>query len=418
MRKHRGDILIIVLSMILMGLGLLVMYTIGPVRANFLNSIYEGANYPENYFFMHQLISIALTIVAFIIFSKIVKFQVVQKYAPIIFGLSIGLCLVLFFAQLSHASIAKCELGACRWFQVGSVSIQPAEFVKIALVLYLASIFTKYKGNSDLFKNMDLLVRYVLSVGLSLLFIVVIQKDLGSGLPIVMISLAVLLVSGTPLRNVLLVVVAMGVLGASVILATPHRRERLMTFFGLTSETAEASDEEDDANSYHIENALIAIGTGGLFGVGIGNSVQATGYLPESINDSVFAIMGETFGFVQLVLILGIFVLLLFRILKVADYSVDRTYNLVAVGIFAWIMTHVVVNVMSMTGITPLTGIPLPLLSYGGTSMITIGVALGIVFQISQYTSRQVVTDEERKEEAGRFEKVEYNRDISYRRRR
>ena len=418
MRKHRGDILIIVLSMILMGLGLLVMYTIGPVRANFLNSIYEGANYPENYFFMHQLISIGLTIVAFFIFAKVVKFQFVQKYAVWVFGFAIALCLALFFAQLAHSSVAKCELGACRWFQVGSVSIQPAEFVKIALVLYLASIFTKYKGNNDIFKNMDLLVRYVVSVGLSLLFIVVIQKDLGSGLPIVMISLAVLLVSGTPLRNVFLVVVAMIVMGASVILATPHRRERLMTFIGLSSETSEETSEEDDASSYHIENALIAIGTGGLFGVGIGNSVQATGYLPESINDSVFAIMGETFGFIQLVLILGVFVLLLFRILRVADYSSDRTFNLVAVGVFAWIMTHVVVNVMSMTGITPLTGIPLPLLSYGGTSMITIGVALGIVFQISQYTSRQVVTDEERKEETGRFEKVEYNRDISYRRRR
>ena len=159
----------------------------------------------------------------------------------------------------------------------------------------------------------------------------------------------------------------------------------------------------------------------GLFGVGIGNSVQATGYLPESINDSVFAIMGETFGFIKLVIVLLLFAWLLMRILKVADYSSDNANSLVAIGAFAWIMTQVVVNVMAMTKIIPLTGITLPLLSYGGTSMMAIAGILGVVYQISQYTSREIVTDEKRKKDIidthERMRTVEYEQ-FNYRRRR
>jgi cell division protein FtsW len=146
------------------------------------------------------------------------------------------------------------------------------------------------------------------------------------------------------------------------------------------------SSSTEDAGSYHIEHAKIAIGSGGFFGVGIGNSVQATGYLPEAINDSVFAIMGETFGFVGLVAILGLFVALLMRILKVMDHLVDIRLKLLVAGVFGWLGAHVILNVASMIGIFPLTGITLPLLSFGGTSMIFIAAALGLVFQLSRYT--------------------------------
>ena len=144
----------------------------------------------------------------------------------------------------------------------------------------------------------------------------------------------------------------------------------------------------DDADNYHIENALIAIGTGGLTGVGVGNSVQATGYLPESINDSVFAIMGETFGFVGLMAVVLIFAVLLSRILGVVERGEDDEHKLVASGVFSWILVQTAMNIMAMTGLIPLTGITLPLLSYGGTSMMFVAIALGIVMQLSCYTRR------------------------------
>lgn len=416
MRRHKGDLSIIVLTVILMIVGLLVMYTIGPTRANFLNATY-GSEYSDSYFFLHQLLSVGLAIFAFYLFNKI-EYKKIAKYTNALFFASLGLCLILAIAQFSHLPIAKCELGACRWFSVAGVSIQPAEFLKFSIVLYLASIFARYKAEGgELLKNMQFLTRFVLAVGLSLLFVVVIQKDLGSGLPIVVIALAILFVSGISFKSFALVLLAVLILGVGAIMTSSHRRERLWTYLGFSAASAEK--EEEDGNAYHIENALIAIGTGGLFGVGIGNSVQATGYLPESINDSVFAILGEMFGFVGLLGLLFLFAWLLFRVLKVSDYSSDIQKSLIAVGIFAWIMTHLVVNIMSMTGITPLTGITLPLLSYGGTSMMAVAGALGLVYQISQYTSREIVIDSEREsEEKPVYKKPIEQTNYTYRRRR
>ena len=390
MRKHRGDFLIIMLMLILMGLGLLVMYTIGPVRANFLNAALGKTQYSNNFFFLRQLISVGSALAMFFVFAKVLSYKKIEKASKVALAIALSACLLLAISQVVKLPLAKCELGACRW-------IQPAEFVKFAMILYLATLFGKYnEKGKNILHSKEFLVRFLGSLGLSLFFIVVAQKDMGSGIPIAVIALFMLLQSGVPLRSFMLVMAAAVILGAGAIMTSPHRRERVTTYFGgKTSETGEKK-EKADAKSYHIENALIAIGSGGLLGVGIGNSVQATGYLPESINDSVFAIMGETFGFLNLCLILMGFAWLLLRVLRVADYSLDYQNSLIAVGVFAWIMTHVVVNVAAMTNIIPLTGITLPLLSYGGTSMMAVGAALGLIYQLSQYTARQRVVDNER----------------------
>ncbi|NTW62142.1 FtsW/RodA/SpoVE family cell cycle protein [Candidatus Saccharibacteria bacterium] len=174
--------------------------------------------------------------------------------------------------------------------------------------------------------------------------------------------------------------------GILMILMAPHRIERILTYVKGDSVSA----EESDGASYHVEHAKLAIGTGGLFGVGIGNSVQATGYLPEAVNDSLFAIMGEIFGFVGLMAIIALMVSLLMRLLKIMDHLVDIRLKLLAAGVFGWFGTHVILNIASMIGIFPLTGITLPLLSFGGTSMLFIAAALGVVFQLSRYTVHQL----------------------------
>ena len=218
------------------------------------------------------------------------------------------------------------------------------------------------------------------------------QSDLGTGLAIIAIILAMLLVSDIPMKQFLIVIGTIAAAGVAVIAITPYRLQRVITFIG----------GGDDTSSYHVENAMMAIGTGGFFGVGVGNSVQATGYLPESINDSVFAVMGETFGFVGLLAVLLIFATILFRMLKVAGGTEDMECRLITIGIFAWMLMHVVANIMSMTGLIPVTGVTLPLLSYGGTSMIFISFGLGLVQQLSCYTGREI--------------KVGKNEDISSRR--
>lgn len=374
-RRHKSDRIIGALTVVLLAVGLIVIYAIGPMRANVMNSVY-GSNIGENDFFFQQLRNVILSLVVVVVAFNF-PYKYMRKYAKLILFGGLALCAALAVLAAMGSGLAKCELGACRWFNFGGFSLQPAEILKLGLVLYLAQLMAERKEQEKL-NTSDFWIPFAVVSVLSLGFVVVVQKDLGTGIAIAAIILAMLFMSGVKLRYFLIVVaVALGA-GVASIVVSPHRMERLMTF-----------NSEESSDAYHIENAMIAIGTGGLTGVGIGNSVQATGYLPESINDSVFAIMGETFGFVGLVLVVLCFTVLLMRLLRTANYLENDEESLVVVGVFAWATAHVVINIASMTGLLPLTGITLPLLSYGGTSMLFTAAALGIALQLSCYTSRE-----------------------------
>lgn len=383
MRKHKSDRIIGVLTVILLGVGLIVIYAIGPMRANVMNATY-GTDYSENYFFLRQLLNVVLAMAVFIAAFKL-PYAWVRKWGKAVLIAGLLACAALMVLSWMGSSMASCELGACRWIKVGGgISFQPAEIVKFGLVLYLAELMAERKKQGKLTSWSDFWLPFVIVCGLSLGFVVVVQKDLGTGVSMMAIIVAMLFMSGVPMRYFGMALGVIGVCGVLAIVSSPHRIERLLTF-----------NDADSSDSYHIENAMIAIGTGGFFGVGIGNSVQATGYLPESINDSVFAVMGETFGFVGLVAVVVCFAVLLLRLLRTANYLHETQESLVVIGVFAWATAHVVVNIASMTGLLPLTGITLPLLSYGGTSMLFMAAALGLALQLSCYTSR-----EPRKEEA------------------
>ena len=388
MRKHKGDRIIPGMMMLLLIAGLIIIYAIGPMRANFLNAAY-GGDISENHFFVRQLVNVILSIGAFILAYKIIPYQEGKK----LFGkfeiswramgkwiliLGIVLSIGLWGLAKAGSGIAKCELGACRWINLGSFgSLQPAEFLKLGLLLYLSQLAAARKREKKLSKSDFWLPAGVASI-ISLALVVVVQQDMGTGVVLIAIILGTIFASGVSLKQFALVLAAILIAGVGAIVIAPHRLKRVETFLN-----------GEEADSYHIENAMIAIGTGGLAGVGVGNSVQATGYLPESINDSVFAVMGETFGFLGLAAVVFVFVILLTRILRVAGLAPDQEQHLFATGTFCWIAVQMAVNIMAMTGLIPLTGITLPLLSYGGTSMMFITIALGIVYQISCYTKRE-----------------------------
>ncbi len=371
-----------------MAVGLIVIYAIGPMRANVLNSTY-GTDYDPNYFFMGQLRSVAISLVAFFLAFKVIPYKYLRKFAKPIMIIAILMSAALYVLALSGSSLAKCELGECRWFNLGPVSFQPAEFLKLALVIYLADFLARKREQNEIGKWKEFWLLLIIVCGLSLGLVVVAQGDLGTGVALIAIIFGTLLVAGVPAKQywaMLAIVIAVAV---GSVLTSAHRMERIYAWVDTIS-GAEVTDQ-----TYHIENSMLAIGTGGFFGVGIGNSVQATGYLPESINDSVFAIMGETFGFVGLFLIVAVFGVMLLRMLKIAGHTVNMDERLVVVGIFSWTIAQVTVNIMAMTGLVPVTGITLPLLSYGGTSMIFLAYALGLVLQISCYTSREEVKNED-----------------------
>ncbi len=383
-RRHRPDYQIVLYMGLLMLLGLIVMYAIGPQRAQVLNNAYGTDYYTSMYFFVKQTASLFLALGAFIALA-VIPYTFLRKYAGKILLVGFVACAILFITGnlLQLDAIAQCSLGACRWFSLGPLgSLQPAELLKFGLLVFTAGFLAmRFKQGliDDLHKTLIPLGALVV---LATFVVIGLQKDMGTGIAMLAILASILVVAGVSRKVGIVLVCAALVMGLIFIAIAPHRIARVTTFLAGDSTGVSAID---DAN-YHITHAKIAIGSGGVLGVGIGNSVQATGYLPEAINDSVFAIMGETFGFVGLTLILILFSALLLRLLKVVDHLPDMWMKLVVAGVFGWLGAHVILNVAAMIGVFPLTGITLPLLSFGGTSMIFIAGALGLAFQLSRYT--------------------------------
>lgn len=392
-RKHHGDRLILVFTVLLMFIGLLVIYAIGPQRANLMNSVF-GFEYSEGYFFWKQLLSLGLALVAFWGMT-LLPYTWALKHGTTILWIGFISCLLLAIGGWTGA--IEGTNGAVRWIELGPLgSVQPAEILKFGILLYLA-VFLGVRSKEGKINDLrETLFPVAVIAGAALLFVIVIQKDLGTGMSLTAIVATMLFVAGINRRIIAMLFGVLVVAGMFLIVTSPHRIERVVTY--LQGDNTSTSD----ADSYHIQHAKIAIGSGGLFGVGIGDSVQASGYLPEAINDSIFAIVGETFGFVGTVALIALFVALLMRLLGVMDHMVDIRLKLLAAGVFGWLGAHVILNIAAMIGIFPLTGITLPLLSYGGTSMIFMAAALGLVFQLSKYTVHSSRIKEETDENSRR----------------
>lgn len=369
----------LILGLLLAGIGLIVIFAIGPARAHILNNL-NGSSIPDNYFFIRQLISLAIGLFAFFLAYKL-PFNFWRKIARPILIFGLVLCFILATAGLFGWGIADCTNGACRWLNIGGQTFQPAEILKLGLILYLAEILGS--RTRDQINSRETLLPLFITIALSLFFVGFAQRDLGTAMTIVVLMLSCLIASGLKTKILLAVCGVMVAFGALSIVAMPHRMERLATWTS-SGENTERADSED----YHAQQAQTAIGSGGLFGVGIGSSRSAMGYLPESINDSVFAVMGEIFGFFGLLVLLAVFFIFLYRILKTASLLGDSTKRIFVAGFFGWILAHILINAASMTGIIPLTGVTLPFLSFGGTSLILMLATFGIVYKRSTETSR------------------------------
>lgn len=409
-RKHRPDYKIALYMGLLMMLGLVVIYAIGPQRANVLNNAY-GSDYSDTYFFAKQAISLVVALLAFVVAAYTPYKWFVNHSGKLVIA-GFAACIALVLANWAGLDIAQASLGAVRWFNLGILgSFQPAEFLKFGILIFIAGFLGAKAKRGRVNDLQETLYPIAIVIALAMFFIIIVQKDLGTGISLISIVAAMLMVAGINKKIGLSILGIVLVAGVLLIAIAPHRIDRIVTFL-----QGDNTSVVDDPNSYHIEQAKIAIGTGGLFGVGIGNSVQATGYLPEAINDSVFAIMGETFGFIGLVAIIVLFTALMMRLLKVMDGLVDMRLKLLAAGVFGWFGSHVILNIASMVGIFPLTGITLPLLSFGGTSMMFIAAALGIVFQLSHYTVHPSRIKETYNENSNSRRRVGWARNTSSRR--
>jgi cell division protein FtsW len=320
-------------------------------------------NYGNKFYLLkEQSISAAIGIVAFLVISRI-KYSFWEKVSTPLFFVSV-LLLVLVLLQRFGMS----ALGARRWISIGSINFQPSELIKFTICMYFAKVVSSKKPPLSYF------IPLTLVVGLIML-----QPDLGTTLIILVIGFSQIFVSNVSLWYVL-GSAGVGVLGTiALILLSPYRKARLMTFLETTADPL--------GKSYHIRQVLLALGSGGLFGVGLGASRQKYLFLPEASTDSIFAVIAEELGLIGALAIIFLFVFFVVKGLKIARNAPDTFASTLAVGISAWIGGQAFLNIASMVSLVPLTGIPLPFISYGGSSLVMICCACGILLNISKYTN-------------------------------
>lgn len=370
-RAHHPDYLLALGVFILLAIGLILIYSISPIL-----SLHLVGSTDRNYFFAHQIKFMALGAVAWVVGTR-VPYRTWQRLSPWLMGFSVFLLLLLFTPL--HLS----SLGATRWLKLGPFTIQPAEVLKLALIVYLAAWFERHA--EDLHSFWNGVVPFSVMVGIASFVIVVLQKDMGTMLVVLLAAIGMYFAAGLNWRHLAVILGLAGVFGLLAIAAFPHRVSRVTTFMHLDcSQTAAAL-----GNDYHICQALIAIGSGGLAGVGLGHSIQVYGYLPEAATDSIFAIIGEEFGLIGSFAIIALFGFVVYRGLQVAREAPDVFSRLIAVGISLWLLFQAAINIGAMLSLVPLTGIPLPFISYGGSSMVISLLGVGILLQISKYTVKE-----------------------------
>jgi len=379
-RGHRGDYVLAIAALVLVAFGLIMMYNINPALSQKLLGRVDSS-----YYFRNQLINIGVGLVALFV-SMHFYYQRWRQIAVPLLAVAIFATFLLLFPMLSHS-----KNGATRWLDLGPLSFQPAELLKIAMVVYLAAWFEKRQTEVKSFS--EGVVPFMVMIGLSSLAIVVLQRDMGTMMALAGASLGMFYMAGITLRHLAFLIGTGFTLGVMAIVAFPHRMERFLTFL----------DPSKDANGtgYHISQALIAIGSGGVFGLGLGKSIQVYGYLPEASNDSIFAIIGEQFGLLGGIAVGVVFGLLVYRGLQVARYAPDIFSRLLATGITLLIFFQTIINIAAMLSLVPLTGIPLPFISYGGSSLVIMMVAVGILFNISKYTVHEGAANADRSSRRG-----------------
>jgi cell division protein FtsW len=347
--------------------GLLMVYDASVVVAS-------GPPYNNKFYFLQQQGENLLIGLTGLFVASRINYHFWRKLAPA--GLLIGLTLlVLVFVPGLGVQV----YGAKRWLNVGVTTLQPAYLLCFALIIYLASWLADNDTERHTLKGG--MLPFGLLLGSILFVVVILQKDLGTGLILALTSLGIYFLSGSPLKHLFSMLAIGSVAGVVAIIVQPHRMARVLTFFGS------ASANDKITTGYHINQVKIALGSGGWLGVGFGQSRQKYNYIPEVQTDSIFAIFGEELGFIGSIILVAIFGYIIWRGLMIALRAEDMFGRLLAGGIMMLLGVQMFVNLFAMTAIIPLTGVPLPFISNGGTSLIVLLFSMGIVLNISRQSS-------------------------------
>jgi cell division protein FtsW len=315
-----------------------------------------------------QMIGLIIGCGVFYLMSRY-NYKNLRKYSFYIFIAAIFINLLLFipFISLNHG-------GASRWIDLGIVTFQPSEFLKIAFIIYFAAWLSGIKDKVLNFKNS--IIPFLVILGL-LGILLMAQSDTDTFLVIAGTGVFMLFAAGARIRDLAIVGLIMMVVLGTVITVRPYARQRILTFFDSTINS--------QGSGYQIQQSLIAIGSGGFTGRGFGQSIQKFNYLPEPIGDSIFAVQAEEFGFIGSFALIIIFLLFIIKSIKISIRTEDNFGRLLVLGIGILIIVESFMNISSMLGIIPLSGMPLLFISHGGTAIIITLAAVGIIANVSKY---------------------------------
>lgn len=362
----RVDVILFLTTFGLVVFGLVMIASGGIARSL---AVYEE----PYYFFNHQFIYGFLPgIVVWFFFQKI-DYRLWQKWALPFFIVTVILLLVVLIPGMGTTF-----KGAQRWFNLGGLSFQPAELCKLALIMYLAAWLTG--SRQKVHTSLNGFLGFIFILGL-LGVLIMKQPDMGTMGIIAVIAFVMYFVSGA--RFIYLVTLIVGGLSAFWILVktAPYRMQRLMAFLNPAS--------DPQGIGYQINQALIALGSGGIKGIGLGHGRQKFSYLPEPVGDSIFAILGEELGLIGCTILIIMFLILAWRGFLVAKNAPDPFGRLLAAGITSWFVFQAFINIAAISAIIPLTGVPLPFISYGGSALIFALGAMGILLNISKQATKK-----------------------------
>ncbi|NLJ61395.1 MAG: stage V sporulation protein E [Firmicutes bacterium] len=366
-RKPRADyspdIVIFLITLALLSIGVVMVFSASSVSAR---SIFNDTYY----FLKRQLAWAGLGILAMTITMQI-DYTVWKKLAWPALIITILLLVAVLVPGLGVAI-----RGSRRWIDIGPIPFQPSEIAKISIVLFMASFLSDRIGRMHQFSRGLLAPLIILAIVFGL---IVLEPDFGTAGTIVAVSLIMLFAAGASIIH-LLSLAALGIPGlCAMAIAAPYRARRFLAFLDPW--------EDPLGSGFHIIQSLLALGSGGLFGVGLGRSRQKFLYLPMQHTDFIFAIIGEELGFVGAALVLILYFLFAWRGLRISIATPDAFGKLLAVGITTMIVFQAVVNIGVVSGALPITGITLPLISSGGSSLVTTLAAIGVLLNISKHST-------------------------------
>lgn len=362
-KKHSADQ---VLLLTIIGITLFGFIMVASASSVLAEKHYQDAFYFVKHQFMYGgTVGLVLFLVGFFVPYKYWRVMALP-------GMLIALfLLVLVFVPGLHISSG----GASRWIGIGPMTVQPTEVTKLAFIIYLAALLEK-KGEDvrDFSKSV---VPFLVIMGI-IGTLIMLQPDMGTLISITLIAVCMVFVAGFRLRHLLMIGLAGSAVFAIFLNTARYRLERIMVYLH--------PELDPQGIGYQINQALLAVGTGGMWGQGLGRSRQKYYYLPEPAGDSIFAIIAEEFGLIRSSALLLVFAVIGYKGFEVARRVPDTFGRLLATGITSWILIQAFINIGSILAITPMTGIPLPYISYGGSALAAVLFASGILINISKYT--------------------------------